>query len=255
MPKITMLGTGTSDGVPMIGCDCAVCRSPDPKDKRLRTSALLEINGKSIVIDTGTDFRYQALKYGIKRLDAILYTHSHADHVEGITELRPLTLAQGRKLPCRGSRRCIDEIHTRFYYMFNGKQSGGGIPTLDMQIITEPFEIQGIKIIPLPVYHGQLLIYGFRIGNLAYITDASYIPDTTYKLLQGIEVLFINGLRPKPHPTHFSYQQAVEAGRLSGAGQCWLIHMAHHLSHQELTALLPENFHPAYDGLTVSFAL
>lgn len=254
MGKLTVLGTGTSDGVPMIGCSCSVCNSTDPRDKRLRTSALLETGSITAVIDTGIDFRSQALRHNINRLDEVLFTHSHADHVEGIIELRPLTLAKKHTVICRGSLTCINEIKKRFYYMLDGRQTGGGIPRIDLREITGNFKLGDYLVTPLPVFHGELPIFGFRIGDLAYITDASFIPEATFKLLAGVKTLFINGLRPKPHPTHFSYQQAALAAQRIGADTTRLIHMAHHCSHRELEELLPANVSPAYDGLSVNFS-
>lgn len=253
MARLILLGTGTSDGVPRIACTCAVCTSPDPRDKRLRTAGLIIHGATRIALDCGIDFRAQALRHHISRLDAILFTHAHADHVEGIVELRPLSLAQNRILPCYGAADVLAEIRQRFRYLFEPGQRGGGLPRVSLESIDGPFQAAGLELIPLPVLHGRLPVLGYRCGSMAYITDASTIPESTFSLLCGVELLILNALRPTPHATHFSIGQAIAAAQRIGAPRTVLVHLAHYLSQRQLEAMLPEGIEPGYDGLELDF--
>ncbi len=248
--NITILGSGTSHGVPVIGCRCEVCTSEDSRNKRTRSSAWIRDNGQSILIDTATDFRTQAIREGIDRLDAILYTHAHADHLHGLDDTRSLT--KDRAVPLYASRATADEIRSRFDYIFRDTQPGGGKPQVSIhEIETDPFDIGSLHITPVPVLHGKLSIFGYRIASLAYITDCSAIPEESYPLLEGISTLVIGALRDRPHITHFTVEEALEASRRIGALRTIFTHMCHDLEHEELSSRLPDGAMPAYDGLSL----
>lgn len=254
--EITFLGTGTSDGVPLIGCDCPVCKSVDSRDRRLRSSILIKQQlaeeTHTIVIDSSIDFRQQLLRESVGKIDSIVYTHWHSDHMLGVSELRPLSRKGAVKLIL--DEVTASEIKLRFNYFFTPPgQKGGGVPTVNLQIHDgKPFLIGGVQWIPLPIYHGDLLIYGYRIGDFAYITDASRIPDKTMELLKGVQLLVLNGLRKRVHPTHLSFSQAADIAHTLKVPQCWLTHICHDYSHQQIQAMLPKNVSPAYDGLKIS---
>lgn len=250
--QVTVLGSGTSAGIPVIGCDCPVCSSTDPRNKRLRTSIMLRDERRTIVVDTGADFREQALRYAIKRLDAVLVTHAHSDHVNGVDEIRLYNWRQGHPIPMYASPTTWANLRRRFDYIFTPQQIGGGVPQLTVHELDndQPFEVQGLRVVPLPIYHGQLPVLGFRLGDFAYITDASLVPDETLERLRGVRFLILNALRHKPHPTHLTVEQATElAGRI-GPERTWFIHMTHDLDHAETNAGLPDGVELAYDGLT-----
>ena len=248
--KLTILGSGTSHGVPVIGCRCSVCLSGDIRNKRTRSSAWLRTDDLSILIDTSTDFRAQAIREGIDRLDAAIFTHSHADHLHGLDDIRSLT--HDDPVPLYASRKTTNDISNRFDYIFRPTQAGGGKPRVYFRTISDdPFEIGEIEFVPIPVMHGNLPILGFRMGRIAYVTDCSQIDDESIKLLEGVEVLIIGALRYRPHPTHFNVDQAIDAGKSIGSARTILTHMCHDIDHSELAARLPKGFEPAYDGLTV----
>ncbi|MBN1687161.1 MAG: MBL fold metallo-hydrolase [Spirochaetales bacterium] len=254
--KITVLGSGTSHGVPVIGCDCEVCRSADPRDKRTRSSVLIEHGETVVLVDTGTDFRFQALRAGIRRLDAVLMTHAHADHLHGLDDTRSLTHA--KPLPVYGSQDTLSEIRDRFDYVFTKTQIGGGKPNLLLQDHRgDRIGIGGLTITPVPVKHGDLTIFGYRIGNFAYITDCSGIPRESFELLEGVKILIINALRYRSHATHFTVEQAIEASKKIGAREVWLTHLCHDVSHKKLTEELnlrnsdTSRILPSYDGLEI----
>lgn len=251
--RVTFLGTGTSTGVPVIGCHCRVCTSTNPRNQRLRQSVLVEENGKYFLIDTTPDLRLQLLKFPIPRLDFILFTHSHSDHLMGLDDIRPFNFRQREPVHAFANAQTSKAVRRVFSYIWDsGTQIGGGKPQLELHEVEERFEHEGIEIIPIPVAHGDWTILGYRIGGFAYITDTNGIPEASMKLLEGVEVLALDGLRQTPrHPTHFVIDQAVEVAQRIAAGSTWLIHLAHEVEHEEVNATLPPGIQLAYDGLVL----
>ncbi len=249
--RLTFLGTGTSTGVPTLGCQCRVCTSEDARDKRTRPSILLEYEGRVVVIDTTPDFRSQALREGIKRLDAVVFTHAHADHVLGLDDLRGYSFRQGEPIPIYADALCMESVLRIFSYIFDGKYKFGGIARLAPKIIEGPFDLWGQEFRPAPVLHGDLPILGFRFGQVAYITDFSSIPETTLPLLEDLDVLILDALRPKPHPTHSTVENSLGLVERLRARRAFFTHMAHEVSHAEIEATLPPHVRLAYDGLRV----
>lgn len=250
--KLTILGCGTSTGVPVIGCHCGVCASKTPQNKRTRSSLLIRSRGNNILIDTSTDLRTQALSNGLERVDAVLYTHPHADHIHGIDDLRAFNLAQdGMAIPCYGSDETISRIQTIFDYIFKADGGDGWKPNLTTTVVSSPFDLFGIEIIPVNVFHGQASILGYRIGRMAYITDCSSIPPESIRLLEGTEVLILGALRHKPHPTHFTIEQAIEASNAIRPARTILTHLSHSLDYPRDNPLLPEGIELAYDGMEI----
>jgi phosphoribosyl 1,2-cyclic phosphate phosphodiesterase len=250
--KIIFLGTGTSHGVPMIGCDCAVCRSTDPRDTRLRPSIFVETAEASILVDAGPDLRAQALRHGIRRVHAIVFTHGHADHILGLDEVRRFNALMKGPMPCYGDARTLGDIRTTFHYVFDpATPAGGGLPALDLHQIDGPVRIGDVTAVPVPIWHGERPILGFRFDRFAYLTDCSRIGDEAWPLLEGLDVVVIDALRDKPHPTHFSLGQAIEAAGRIRARQTLFTHMCHHLPHEATNATLPAGMSLAYDGLTL----
>jgi phosphoribosyl 1,2-cyclic phosphate phosphodiesterase len=237
----------------MIGCDCATCRSNDPRDRRLRPSIYLEASGgPSLLVDAGPDLRTQALTHGIRRIDAILFTHGHADHILGLDDIRRYNYLQQRPMACFGDERTIADVRQTFAYAFDPRtQKGGGLPRVETFVIAGPFCVGRQEIVPVPIMHGQRPILGFRAGRFAYLTDCSEIPDESWPLLAGLDVLVIDALRDRPHPTHFTVEQAIDASRRIGASRTYFTHMCHDLPHEATSARLPANMHLAYDGLIV----
>ena len=252
--KITFLGTGTSHGVPMIGCDCAVCRSTDPRDARWRPSVFVETDGgDALLIDAGPDLRSQALRFNVRRVDAIIFTHGHADHILGLDEVRRFNAIQKGTMPCYGDAATVSDIARMFSYVFDpDTPRGGGLPQLTLIAIDSPFRAGSQDIIPVPIFHGQRPILGLRIGSFAYLTDCSRIPDESWPLLEGLDVLVLDALRVKPHPTHFSLDEAVEAARRIAPRRTLFTPMCHDLGHAATTARLPQGMELAYDGLVVT---
>lgn len=250
--KITILGTGTSHGIPVMGCQCEVCRSTDPKDNRLRTSALVETENSCVLIDCGPDFRQQMLRINMNRtIDACLITHEHYDHVGGLDDLRPFSYR--KKLTLYANDYSATHLEQRLPYCLL-RNVYPGVPQLEMQRIKphDSFCVGDIPITVLDVMHGKLPILGFRLGNIGYITDMKTMPEEEYALLSGIEVLFINALRYNEHPTHQTIDEAIAVSRRINAPQTFLLHLCHDAGfHKELEASLPEGIHVAYDGLTV----
>jgi phosphoribosyl 1,2-cyclic phosphate phosphodiesterase len=255
--KITVLGSGTSHGVPVVGCDCAVCRSEDPRDNRCRASVYVEGGaGEKILVDTGPEFRLQAVRAHIFRLDALFYTHAHADHLHGLDDVRPLT--QNAPLPVYGNEATIRDIGTRFRYIFEETQIGGGKPRIAPAVLRTSVRIGCITVTPVPVRHGDLDIYGWKFAEngavFVYITDASFIPDSSFDLIRAADCLIIGALRIRPHPTHFSFNEAAAVVKKSGAQEAYFTHVCHNHSHLEISAycgLTELNVHPAYDGLAI----
>jgi phosphoribosyl 1,2-cyclic phosphate phosphodiesterase len=250
--KVTFLGTGTSHGIPVPTCHCPVCMSSDPRDKRYRSSLLLEQDGKVLIIDTGPEFRLQALRAGFDHIDAVLYTHSHADHINGIDDLR--IFCKEKPLPVYADSDVVSFIEDKFgYALRDTSKENGGLPHLSPEVL-QPYvekEIFGFPVTPIPVQHGRHTIYAYRIGNLVYSTDTSGIDDTSLSFMKGADTLIIGALRYKSHPTHFSVDQAIEISKKIGARQTYFTHMCHDLSHQTLCDTLPPEIRPAYD--TFSF--
>lgn len=255
--KVLFLGTGTSHGVPMIGCDCAVCRSTDPRDNRLRPSIYVTCDdGTRVLIDTTPDLRQQALRYDIRRVDAVLYTHTHADHILGLDELRRYNHMSRAAMPLYGDAFTLSELRRVFAYAFDaGAPKGGGVPELQLWTLGGGGLCVGRQeIVPVPVRHGYRMILGFRFGRFAYLTDCNEVPVTSLPLLQDLDVLVLDALRYRPHPTHFTVTEALEAARLIGARQTYFTHICHDLPHQATCDTLPAGVSLAYDGLTLEIA-
>ncbi len=252
--EIKLLGTGTSTGVPTISCNCPTCVSDDPKDKRLRCSALITYKNKNIIIDTGPDFRQQFLKYKINHLDAVVYTHHHFDHIGGFDDIRGINFTINRALPIYLNSETLDNLSRIFSYAFRDyNETGGGIPMVEVNMISEgEFEVNGLKFTILPLLHGSLEVLGFRIGNIAYCTDTNYISEITLELMQDLDILILDGLRPKIHRTHFNIEQAIKQATIINAKQTYLTHIAHQIKHSDVEDTLPDGINLAYDGLTIS---
>ena len=249
--KLTILGCGTSFGVPMIGCTCPVCASDDPRNKRTRASILVTAGDKNILVDTATDLRAQSIANGIDHIDAVLYTHPHAEHIHGIDELRRFNWIQGSSIPCYGSPETLGRIRQVFSYIFLTPGKPGWQPNLTTHEVEEPFELFGMGITPIELMHGDLPIFGYRFGNCAYITDFSELPDDSEEMLQGLDTLIIEALRFEPHLSHINLDQALEIIDRLKPGRAVLTHMAHQFEYKELTARLPKGVEPGYDGLVI----
>lgn len=250
--RVTVLGSGTSHGVPMIGCACAVCGSADPHDRRTRPSIYLDVaGGPKILVDTSTDLRFQALTNRVPRVDAILFTHSHADHIMGMDEVRRFNAIKGGSIPAYADERTADDLRRTFSYVFTPpKEKGGGIPQVELSVITGRFAIEGVAVQPVPVFHGSRPILGFRFGSFAYVTDCNRLTDEAWQILEGLDTLILGALRHRPHPTHFTVAEALEVvGRLKPR-QTYFTHICHDLPHAETNRSLPEGVALAYDGLT-----
>jgi phosphoribosyl 1,2-cyclic phosphate phosphodiesterase len=255
MPAVTLtvLGSGTSMGVPTLGCDCKVCTSSDPRDNRLRPSVMLQYDGRTILIDTTPDFRQQALREGIRRIDAILYTHAHADHIMGLDDVRPLNLRQRTHIPLYGSPDTLATIQRSFAYVFNSADAESTIPKLSIHEVRldEPFDVFGLRIEPVLLHHGRGFVYGYLFGSAAYLTDHSDIPETTLARLHGLDVLFLDALRHKPHPTHTSLSRALQYVDELKPKRAYFTHISHDLPHEQTEKSFPDNARLAYDGLRI----
>lgn len=249
--EIILLGTGSSAGTPVIGCGCKTCLSTDPRNKRTRCSIAVQMdNGTVLLVDTGPDLRLQALREKISRVDGVLYTHFHADHLNGIDDLRSFCHLQRHAIPVYGNEATMHGIVERFGYAFPAHEHHHwDKPVLRAHNVAEPFVVGGAEIVPVPVMHGKYEILGYRIGNMAYLTDVSDISASSMEKLQGLDVLLLDCLRYRFHPTHFSLEQAIAWASLIGARETYLIHMTHELEFTELSARLPAGVRPAYDGL------
>lgn len=263
-----MLGSGTSHGVPMIGCDCDVCQSSDPRDRRSRPSILIDLHpgadplpartpadhrtARHVLVDTSSDLRAQALTHNIRRLDAILFTHSHADHIFGLDEVRRYNGLQREAVPCYADSHTSRDLRRTFAYIFEKSSlPGGGVPQVDLSLIAGPFCLGGHEFVPVPVLHGHRLILGFRVGRFAYLTDCSEIPEASWPLLEGVDTLVLDALREKKHPTHFNVTDALEAAARIGAARTYFTHISHDLGHAATCARLPAGVELAYDGLVL----
>jgi phosphoribosyl 1,2-cyclic phosphate phosphodiesterase len=251
--RVRFLGTGTSHGVPMIGCDCGVCRSADPRDARSRPSIVMETRpGFHVLVDTTPDLRAQALREDLRRVDAILFTHAHADHLMGLDEVRRYNMLAKTPMPIFGDIATLREIRRAFSYIFESTApKGGGVPDVRLFPIAGPFCLGGQDVQPVPIRHGPWHILGFRVGRFAYLTDCNGIPDTSLALLDGLECLVLDALRRRPHPTHFTLDEAVAMARRIGASRTFFTHIAHDLGHEDTCAHLPAGMALAYDGLAI----
>lgn len=257
--RLTFLGTGTSFGIPVIGCDCAACTSPDPRDRRTRHAALLESDDgeRRILVDTPPELRLQLLAAGVSRVDAVWFTHCHADHTHGVDDLRAFTVRRDQPLPAYAGEDCARILDQRFAYIFDPAIrpiAGTTKPNVRLDVIRPgvPVDIAGFEMLPLAVPHGESVVLGFRVGDLGYITDAKRLPPDTAAALRGVRVLVLNALWfGRPHPTHFTVEEAVETARDIGAERTYLTHLTHRVRHAELLERLPRGVEPAYDGLVV----
>lgn len=251
--RVTFLGTGTSHGVPMIGCGCETCRSEDPHDRRLRPSIYVEVaDGPAVLVDTSTDLRQQALTHGVARVDAILFTHSHADHIMGLDEVRRFNVVQGGSIPAFADAETAHGVRRTFHYIFDGpSQKGGGVPQIDLHAIDGPFDIAGFEVVPVKLFHGRLPVLGFRFGPFAYLTDCNRIPEESWPLLRNLDVLVLDALRHRPHPTHFSVAGALEVVEKLAPRRAIFTHICHDLPHAATNAALPAGVELAHDGLVL----
>lgn len=251
MMKVTILGSGTSQGVPVIACDCEVCRSTDKRDKRLRCSAMIEIGDRKIVIDAGPDFRYQMLRAGVKDVRALLLTHEHKDHIGGLDDIRAFNWVKQGKVDVYSNRRTVEAVKRDYAYAFEEVRYPG-VPDMDLHVVGEdPFYIDEVEVVPLTVMHYKLPVTAFRIGGFAYITDANYIPEEGMRKLEGVECLVIDALRRERHLSHFSLEESLEVIRRLGVKRAFLTHVGHQMGlTREVERTLPANVRLAYDGLT-----
>ena len=253
--KIIFLGTGTSHGVPIVGCSCRVCTSTDHKNFRNRSSIHIDVSNHSIVIDTPAEFRLTTLKYKIKKIDAVLLTHCHSDHIAGLDDIRRYNELQNSKISICGNERTLKEVKSRFAYIFKKTQEGGGKPKLILKKIKPycEFKTGNLKIIPILVKHGSLDVMSYRINNFVYMTDVSYIPQKSFEYLKDIKVLVLDASRKEKHPTHFNLSQAIETAKKISPEKVYFTHISHRLDHSSTEKKLPVNMQLAYDGLEVSF--
>jgi phosphoribosyl 1,2-cyclic phosphate phosphodiesterase len=258
---LTVLGSGTSMGVPTIGCDCAVCRSSDPRDRRTRPSVMIGYrdangNARNVMIDTTPDFREQALRENITQLDAVLYTHTHADHILGIDDLRPLTyLHRPGKMPLYATPRNCEFLRSMFRYIFEATYKFGGLPQVELHSIEGPVELFGACFEPLTVIHGETPILGFRFGSAAYLTDHSEVPAETLEKLQNLDVLFLDALRYTPHPTHSTVERSLKIVEAVKPKRTFFTHICHDLAHEETNRSLPQGVQLAFDGMKLEFEI
>jgi phosphoribosyl 1,2-cyclic phosphate phosphodiesterase len=267
--RVTLLGTGTSSGVPAIGCDCAVCKSNDPRDRRTRPSILIDLGDgadrpvrvpfavatRYLLVDTATDLRAQALAYDVRRVDAIAFTHSHADHVLGLDEVRRYNFMQRTAISCFGDAGTLADLRRMFSYIFDGKtRAGGGIPQLSLFEIGGAFSLGGVELVPVPVMHGPRPILGYRLGAFAYLTDCNQIPESSWPLLAGVRTLVLDALRDRPHSTHFSVAEALQVVERLQPERTYFTHICHDLPHAATCARLPPGVELAYDGLVLEIA-
>ena len=252
MATVTVLGSGTSVGVPRIACSCPVCTSTDPRNKRLRCSILVEHDGRAVLVDTTPDLRTQALRGDIRMIDAVLFTHAHADHLHGLDDVRCYCFEREGPVPCYADEITLGRIRTVFDYAFDSPYASA-LPQLDLHLIDGDLELIGLRIEPLTVYHGKLPVLAFRIGSFAYVTDCSSIPAEAMEQLSGVDTLILDALRHKEHPTHFSVDEALAVVAQLAPNQTYFTHIAHDLDHETTNASLPDRVELAYDGLVIDF--
>jgi len=250
--RVTFLGTGTSQGVPVIGCTCEVCKSLDFRDKRLRTSVHIEVDDKSFVIDTGPDFRQQMLTARVNKLDAILFTHEHKDHTAGLDDVRAFNFRQRKDMPIYGRKQVINQLKQEFSYAFSERKYPG-VPQIAINEINgNPFEIEGVTFTPIEVLHYKLPVYGYRVKDFTYITDTNFIPEEEKEKIKGSKALVLNALQKEPHISHFNLEEAIAVAEELQAENTYLLHISHKMgTHKSVEKHLPENIHLAYDGLSL----
>lgn len=249
--RLVVLGCGTSTGVPVIGCHCGVCSSVEPFNKRTRSSLLVRSGGSNVLIDTSTDLRAQSLANGVERIDAVLFTHPHADHIHGIDELRAFNMVQGASIPCYANEYTIERIRVMFDYIFSNTGNESWRPQLTTSTVTGPFELYGMRVVPIEIRHGSAAILGYRIGDVAYVTDCSSMPPQSMEKLRGLEVLILGALRYKPHPTHLSIREALDIVAEIKPKRTLLTHLSHSLDYRVANSELPEGVELAYDGMVI----
>ncbi|MCI0356362.1 MAG: MBL fold metallo-hydrolase [Acidobacteria bacterium] len=252
---LTVLGSGTSMGVPTIGCDCGVCTSSDPRDRRTRPSVLVEYGGHSVLIDTTPDFRQQAIRENIARLDAVLYTHGHADHILGLDDLRPVSYRHASRIPLYAHPTTAQLLRSVFRYIFEGDYKYGGLARVELMEINGEVELFGARFVPITVLHGDAPIYGFRMGTAAYLTDFSEIPPESLPLLRDLDILFLDALRHKPHPTHSTVAKSLRLVEELKPQRAFFTHISHDLPHEQTNRSLPPNAQLAHDGLKLEFEI
>jgi phosphoribosyl 1,2-cyclic phosphate phosphodiesterase len=253
---LTVLGSGTSMGVPTLGCDCAVCHSSDPRDKRTRPSIMLEFADKVVLIDTTPDFYMQAIRERIAQVDAVFYTHTHADHILGIDDLRPLSYRhKPNRLPLFARPEAAAFLRRMFAYIFDSDYKFGGLPMLELKPIDGPVEVFGVRFEPIVVIHGETQIYGYRFGSAAYLTDHSEIPDASLRQLEHLDILFLDALRHKPHPTHSTVKNSMKIVERLKPKRAFFTHICHDLGHEATNATLPKHVRLAHDGLKLDFEI
>jgi phosphoribosyl 1,2-cyclic phosphate phosphodiesterase len=254
--SLTVLGSGTSSGVPTIGCGCQTCASDDPRDKRLRPSVLVRYGGHSVLIDTTPDFRAQALRARIERLDAILLTHSHADHILGLDDVRPLNYHQRASIPVYGMAETLDVVRRVFQYAFDSEPTQSSVPRVDLVTLGDgPLNLFGLEFIPIRLEHGQSAVLGFRFGDAAYLTDHSEIPENSFDQLEGLDILFLDALRHKPHPTHSTVQNSLSIVERLKPKRAFFTHICHDLGHEATNGMLPRNVRLSHDGMKLEFEI
>jgi phosphoribosyl 1,2-cyclic phosphate phosphodiesterase len=250
---LTVLGSGTSMGVPTIGCDCGVCGSKDPHDRRTRPSVMVDYGGRRVLIDTTPDFREQAMREGIRHLDAVLYTHAHADHILGLDDLRPLTFHRKQNLPLYAHEPTLCRLRHMFSYIFEGNYKYGGLAQVELKEMDGPVELFDVRFEPVKVLHGDAVIHGFRFGTAAYLTDHSDVPEESWPLLRDLDILFLDALRHRPHPTHSTIERSLKLVEELKPRRAFFTHISHDLPHEETNASLPQHVRLAYDGLKLEF--
>ena len=238
----------------MIGCRCPVCTSEDPRNRRLRPGLRLDLDGGVVLVDAPTDLRQQALRFGLERVEAVLFTHAHADHIFGLDDVRIFNFRQRAAIPCYGSGPTLAALRRVFAYAFEDGQEGGGKPQLELVEVRGPFTLLGHEIVPVPVLHGELPVLGYRVGGFAYVTDCNFIPESSMDLLAGLDVLILDALRYRPHSTHFSVAEAVAVARRLGARRTYFTHMTHEVDHSAPAVELPAGVEFGYDGLVLDIA-
>src|SRR5450755_937285 len=253
--RLTVLGSGTSMGVPTIGCECAVCHSSDPHDRRTRPSILLEFADKVVMIDTTPDFRQQAIREGIRQLDAVFYTHAHADHILGLDDLRPLSYPPRPKILLYAQPGTAEILRRTFKYMFDGNYKFGGLAQVDLRLLDGPVDLFGARFEPVKVMHGDAPITGYRFGQAAYLTDFSEIPEESFAQLQDLDILFLDALRHTPHPTHSTVESSLRIVDRLKPKRAFFTHIAHELAHEATNATLPPHVRLSYDGMKLEFEI